>query len=185
MLYKKLIHNELGLPPPSPLPGTNDQVPYVFLGDSAFGLNKHFLKPYPQKNLSHEDRIFNYRLSRARRVVENAFGVLATRFRVFHTTITLSLEKVDIIILACCVLHNFLIKKNTRYVTESSFDEEDTENCAFHPGEWRDMAPLVSLSQSNSRERYEEGKEVRETFTGYFNNEGSVSFQEAMIRVLQ
>lgn len=185
VLYKKLINNELGLPSPSPLPGTDNNVPFAFLGDSAFGLNKHFLKPYPLKNLSHEERIFNYRLSRARRVVENTFGVLASRFRVFHTTISLSLEKVDMVMLACCVLHNFLIQKNSSYVCESTFDGEDIENCAFRPGEWREMVPLASLAQSNTRERYEEGKHVRRIFTQYFSNEGSVPFQENMIRVLQ
>lgn len=186
VFYKRLLKNELGLPPPCPLPGTNSNVPYVFLGDSAFGLNKHFMKPYPLKNISHEEHIYNYRLSRARRVVENAFGILASRFRVFHTTISISVEKVDIIILACCVLHNFLLKKNTRYVAESSFDREDTDSCALHPGEWREMTPMVSISQSNSRDRYEEGKEeVRQIFTNYFSNEGSVPFQENMIRVFQ
>ncbi|KAJ8939490.1 hypothetical protein NQ318_022544 [Aromia moschata] len=50
-----------------PLPGTDSEAPYVFLGDSAFALNKHFMKPYTLKNISHDCRIFNYRLSRARR----------------------------------------------------------------------------------------------------------------------
>ncbi|KAJ8884593.1 hypothetical protein PR048_016450 [Dryococelus australis] len=119
-------------------------------------------------------------LSRARRVVENAFGILASRFRVFHNTISLSVEKDVIIILACCVLHTFLLKKNTLYVANSSFGQEETESCAFHPGEWWNTPPLVSLSQWNIRKRYDDGKEVRQIFTDYFSNEGSVSFQENM-----
>ncbi|XP_046386856.1 putative nuclease HARBI1 [Ischnura elegans] len=181
--YKKLSNNSLHLPLPSPLPGTNNSVPYVFLGDSAFGLNKHFMKPYPLKNISHDERIFNYRLSRARRVVENAFGISASRFRVFHQAISLSVEKVDIIILACCVLHNFLLNKNQRYVNESSFDREDVDNISFQQGEWRQLPSLVPLCQSTTRERYEEGNRVRHIFTRYFNNEGRVTFQEQMIRV--
>jgi hypothetical protein len=38
---------------------------FVFLGDEAFALTDHFLKPYSQKYLDHDKRIFNYRLSRA------------------------------------------------------------------------------------------------------------------------
>ena len=56
------------------------------------------LKPYSQNGLTPEKRIFNYCLSRARRVVENAFGILANRFRVFLTPINLAPEKVEIII---------------------------------------------------------------------------------------
>ena len=44
--YKKLIHEDLNLPAHLPLPGTNTCVPFVFLGDGAFGLNTYFMKPY-------------------------------------------------------------------------------------------------------------------------------------------
>lgn len=64
-------------------------VPYYVVGDEAFPLRTFLLKPYPQRSLTDEQRIFNYRLSRARRVVENAFGLLAARFRVLQRTIEL------------------------------------------------------------------------------------------------
>ncbi|KAJ8890462.1 hypothetical protein PR048_009971 [Dryococelus australis] len=134
LFYTRDLKNELGLPPPSALPRTNNIVPYVFLGDSAFGLNNHFMKPYPLTNILHEEHIYNYRLSRVRRVAENAFVILASRP---HTTMSLSVEKFYVIILACCVLHNFMLKKNTHYIADLSFDREDTDNCAFHPSKWR------------------------------------------------
>ena len=62
-------------------------MPYVFLADDAFGLKPNLMKPCPDQYLPLDERIFNYRLSRARRVIENTFGIAATRFRVFRRPI--------------------------------------------------------------------------------------------------
>ncbi|KAI8488914.1 hypothetical protein Bbelb_334320 [Branchiostoma belcheri] len=58
------------------------------------------------RNLTHQQRIFNYRLSRARRVVENAFGILPSRFRVLLTTLNVLPCKAARVTKACLVLHN-------------------------------------------------------------------------------
>lgn len=84
----------IGIPEIKPLPGRQKAVPYVILSDAAFPLSEHILKPYPFRNMTEEQRIFNYRLSRGRRVVENALGTFANRFRGFLTTINLGPEKV-------------------------------------------------------------------------------------------
>lgn len=63
------------------LPENNENVNnlnFVFLGDEAFALKENLLKPYPQQDLDHDKRIFNYRLSRGRNVVENTFGILTS-----------------------------------------------------------------------------------------------------------
>ena len=68
-----------GLPEGDQLPNDDIDVPYTFSGDDAFGLRTWLMKPHSSRGLTKEKRIFNYRLSRARRVVENAFGILAQR----------------------------------------------------------------------------------------------------------
>ena len=52
----------------------------TLVGDEAFPLNTWLLKPLPHRIMSQEHIIFYYRLSRARRVVENDFGLLAARY---------------------------------------------------------------------------------------------------------
>ncbi len=52
------------------------------IGDDAFAIGPRMMKPYAHRGQTHEEKIFNYRLSRARRVVENGFGILANRFQV-------------------------------------------------------------------------------------------------------
>jgi hypothetical protein len=101
----------------------------VFIGDEAFPLMKNLMKPYSQRNITHDEKFFIYRLSRARRVVENAFGILASRFRVFLTPISINVSNVDAVVLACCALHNFLRKISTKnYITDSLLDHEDNVN---------------------------------------------------------
>lgn len=154
--FGELFQEEkLNLPPPSPLPNCSENFPFVFVGDEAFALHTNLIKPYAQKNLNEEKTIFNKRLSAARSVVENAFGILASRFRVLGTTINLEPLKASIITLACCYLHNFLIREN-----EESY-------LAFS-GEAVDRCTIVDLERTKHRNTSTEAKNVRDQFCRYF-----------------
>jgi len=61
------------------LPSSNQSTPYFFIGDQAFPLMKNFMRLYAGRNLEEKKQIFNYGLSRARRTIENAFGILSAR----------------------------------------------------------------------------------------------------------
>ena len=66
-----------GLPEAEPLPGDAKDLPFAMIADYAFGLRTWMMKPFSARCLSQQQRVFN---SRARRVVENAFGILACRY---------------------------------------------------------------------------------------------------------
>lgn len=76
-----LESNTVSLPPELYLPHTNVAVPFALVGDEGFPLKKYLMRPYARKNLvDNQQRIFNYRLSRARRIIENSFGILVARW---------------------------------------------------------------------------------------------------------
>ena len=66
------------------------------------------VKPHSRRQLTREERIANYTISRVRRVVENAFGSLVSRFRVLLSTMDQRPRVVRDIVFVCEVLHNML-----------------------------------------------------------------------------
>lgn len=72
ILWQKISENNLNLPTPYPLPGSDEPLPYVFLCDGAFALSTHIMKPYPGNHeFGSEKRLFNEKLSSSRVLVEN------------------------------------------------------------------------------------------------------------------
>ena len=105
ILFTALSVYSLNVPAEQPPQGYDVPLPYVVVADDAFPLKSYMMKPFAQRGLSKEHRTFNYRLRRALRVVENAFGILANRFQILSKTINLPPERVQQIVLACCA-HN-------------------------------------------------------------------------------
>lgn len=110
-LGKRLQEGSLHVLNSNYLPGTDTEMKYFLVGDAAFPLKPYLMKPYGGRNISHQCSVFNYRLNRARRVVENAFGILAARWRIFRRPIIAFVENVEKIVECAICLHNF-IKKN-------------------------------------------------------------------------
>ena len=180
-MKKALENNTLNLPKPRPLPNLNatHNIPFVFVEDEAFPLTPYMMKPYSQKCLSPDKRIFNYRLSRARRISENGFGILASRWRIFRRLFALEPEKVKIITFPVISVHNWLRSDATSgkiYVPPHFIDYEDIDGNVT-PGEWRKDIPDESwqnLKPSTNKNPSQYAKEIRDEFKDFFMTEGSV-----------
>lgn len=151
---KKLYSNKINFPSEQCLPGDDLGVPqpFVLVADEAFALHKNLLRPFPGRTLTDKKRIFNYRLSRARQYIECSFGIMSKKWRVFQTSILVEPETAVAITKACCVLHNFVWRRE-------GYDNEDTQNCSMESIRERRG---VGNSQTNA-------KDVRDYFMEYVN----------------
>ena len=156
----------LHLPADCKLPGSEIVCPHVIVADDAFAMKRLLVKPYSARNLTQRQRIFNYRLSRARRVVENAFGIMSSRFRVFGKAIPLAPEKVRTLVMAVCCMHNFLFRNKN---SADQYICDNTEQTC-------DLQPVAQTHRTNRHTN--EAIEIREQLSDYFNSEvGAVNWQ--------
>nr|CAI5843492.1 unnamed protein product [Callosobruchus analis] len=172
-LFKKLEGGNLNVP-----------LPYVIVADDAFSLSQYLMKPYPGTHKKGgKERHFNYRLSRARRVVENVFGIMSSIFRVLRNPMLLNPQKATNIVMACSLLHNFLRKSRTsssRYTPPGTFDSDNDGRII--PGTWRqDIDNVSSLLPLRNipRKSGAQAKQIRETYAEYFATVGKLPWQDA------
>jgi hypothetical protein len=180
-LSRAFERNTLHIPADSCI-GDNDLcLPFCLVGDEAFPLKPYLMKPFHRRGLINKEIIFNYRLSRARRVVENAFGILANRFRVFKQPISLKVSTTKTMVLATVCLHNFLRSKSLDSDEEfDSVDHEDTISGTITPAIWRNCenaSGLQPLGRTPPSGISSKAKAVREALADYFMTTGSVPWQ--------
>lgn len=135
---RKIYEDELPLPDDSNISGR--KIPYYFVSDDAFTLSKRIMKPFVPKRgvrLTDQERVFNYRLSRARRCIENSFGILSSKWLCLNRTIQHKPDRAMKIILACCCLHNYLITTRDDSYCPKNFADHFDDNGKLVEGEWR------------------------------------------------
>ncbi|KAL8569159.1 hypothetical protein ACOMHN_020286 [Nucella lapillus] len=190
--------NRLGIPAPKPLPGRVDPVPYVIVGDDAFGLKPYMMKPYPFKSTltssgaatdpaeieRRKQRLFDYRLSRARRLSENVFGILVAKFGVFQRTMRLSPDNATTVSLACVALHNFLMRrKDNLFAHPRLTDREHPVTRENIGGEWRQNqhTALRAIDRQAGNHHSADARWVRNELKEFVQCEGTVPWQERLV----
>ena len=177
-MWRKLEDGTLRIPNMKRLPDSAIEFPHYFVADDAFPLRDVIMKPYPGRFLSPERRVFNYRLSRARRVVENAFGILAVRWQVFYRTLNCTPEMATLIVQACVVLHNFLCDTQSPSSLHGDFTRSDGQ---LVPGNWRDAIPIAvnqnPLQPLGFNRHSRSAGQYRDDLMRYFLTTGAVPWQ--------
>ena len=131
-------------------------------------MNSRLLRPYASTTTNREEKAFNYRLSRAKRITENAFSMLTSRFRIFNIPLDTSYNTCNKIVLAAVVLHNMLLsnnlKKKGKAGPEASSCTEDMEGCRLDG---------VQGASNVTRSSALEARKMRDALKGYFSNDYS------------
>ena len=138
-LGKKFKSSSMNIPEPSTKAGyNNENLPYFLVGDEIFPLQEWLMRPFSRAALTSEVReIFHYRHSRARRVIENAFGILVSGWRIFRQPIEASPQKVKKYTLAAIALHNYLCQTDTAFYNPTGFLASLDSTGNIKEGSWR------------------------------------------------
>lgn len=127
-----------------------------------------------------EQRIYNHRLSRARRTIENAFGIMSAKWRIFRKPIKANVDLVNKITKASVCLHNYLrLTENATY-TPAGFLDSEASSGNILLGDWRNIANdgnggVDALNHVGGNRYTVEAGEVREAFKLYFNSDDGQS----------
>lgn len=114
MLYEKATSSNLF----NPADAVEGFTPYL-IGDKGYPVFPWLITPYrdiPGGRRSVQEQLFNRRLSRARSVVENAFGILKQTFRELHSATDLHIRILPDVVVCCCILHNLLLDQTPEEV---------------------------------------------------------------------
>lgn len=166
----RLENNDLNLPEPKSLIENGPKLPFVIVGDEAFALTSYMLRPYPRaSDLNLEKKVFNYRLSRARRIIECSFGILSARWRIFRRPLAVTVENAISIVKATVCLHNFLMTKDL----DAPLEQRQYANINLENTNNFDQISGFNINNNVLLQ----GGQIRNAFTEYFCTEGAVEQQ--------
>lgn len=125
----------MDLPDNTYLPESEIAFPHYFVADAAFPLRNTLMRPYSGRELTADKSHFNAKLSSARRLIENSFGILRAKWRILARPINANPKNVVKIVKATLVLHNMIKMHDGTYCPEDYVDH--LKNGVMVEGLWR------------------------------------------------
>lgn len=163
-----------------------EKIPFYFVADGAFPFTERIMKPITTRRpTTHEERIFNYRLSRARRVVENSFGILSSKWQCLSRCMFCGPNRAQKIVAACVVLHNLMLSESRDSYCPSTYADQYDDHGKIIEGEWRKNHIEIFHPLSNNTGRRiisDKAEQIRDYLLKYVNSkQGCLSWQKKSI----
>ena len=183
-----LERGTLSIPSDEKIPGIDGlDMPYYLLGDEIFPLEPYLMRPYPGTQ-PEPGQVFNYRQSRARLPIENSFGILVARWRIFECPIQTNQDNAKSFVMACLCLHNYLRMTENSLYTPYGFIDVATKGGEIKPGDWRrhevTNGAIVPIKKLRGRRNKDHAKKVRDSLKDYFNQVNVLPWQLAKVRTV-
>lgn len=189
---RAILENSLDIPDDKCLPGSETVFPHFFVGDEAFPLRSTMMRPFPGRTtvLPQDVKVFNYRLSRARRTIENAFGILVARWRIFRSVITANPVNTETLVKGALCLHNYIKYSEdndligTRRYCPVNYVDSYGPNGEMIDGQWRNETrsnQLRDIGRIGSNFSSREAIELRRNLKAYLMGNGQVPWQNEMV----
>lgn len=140
------------------------KVPFLEIGHSAFPLTTRSMKPYTHNRLTDEQAYYNYRHSCARMIVEQTIGILKGRFRILLLTNESSIPTVNVITMACCILHNMCIAREVTFKYKWILAQKDIHMLVNNE---EDDVDVVERNLAGATD----AKEIRKALTRLFKSQ--------------
>lgn len=164
---QRFYSNSMNLPPPTKIGLNGPTIKFYMDGDEAFALTDFMMRPYPRRtNLTLEKEVSNYRLSRARRMIECSFGILVRRFNIFQGPMTVNVRTAKKIVNAAVCLHNFILDDEKCFIN----DYENANGLNVTEGYQKSL-------QDNQQNSSQNALQMRQDLTDFFMGEGAVHWQ--------
>ncbi|XP_069622611.1 uncharacterized protein [Ranitomeya imitator] len=165
IMGQQLLVNPRAIPQPRVLLGSSGPpAPFVIVADEAFDMSNHVLRPFSCRGMDNRRRIYNCRLTKARKYVEYGFGLLFAKWQLLSSAIQLDEPNVTSVIQACVILHNFVRMNDTSLDQVMEVPESFT---------------LPNVIQDHSARLKDSGLKVRNQYADYFMTpEGRVPWQD-------
>ena len=143
--------------------GDEPDIQFHWIGDTAFAMSDRLFTPFSQEAIANNEvkATYNYRHSRARRIVESTFGILCHRFKIMFGSIEQDYESCIKTIQCCVTLHNYLnfkegINKEEHQAGEEAANDHDDEEAANNERALAAVGPLQNPDEHAQRQRLAE-----------------------------
>lgn len=156
-LNELLSNGNYSVPPPARMPGSDEILPNVMIGNETYPLKTFLMRPYTGRSIDDEKTTFNKRLTRARNCADCALAILVNKWGFLLKPMETNLKHSRLIIKVACLLHNIVRERDGDRGLDIRTLMEETEGSGIRRGNRRNNRATTQAIR------------IRDKYKDYFN----------------